>query len=129
MVAYREGDKEEPSKGSSPEHSTLELVLRDASPDVLSISEEGAIPTPVNLRGNLSGCSIGMSVSSYLSKFVFSKILTSSRSSSMIDILRFVVLNANAQFFGVHYSKVLLSYGYFPVMGTALAQTARIKEI
>ena len=65
MVAYRDGDKEDPSEGSSPEHSILELVLRGASPDVLSISEKGAIPMPVNLCGNLSGSSIGMSVSSY----------------------------------------------------------------
>ena len=93
--------------------------LLNASPDVHSVFEVGATPMPVNSSSDSSGCSIGMSASSYLSRFVFTKILTSSRSSLTISMLRFVMLNAKAQFFGVHYSKLLLSYGYFPVMGTA----------
>ena len=107
VAAYGERDKEDPWQRSTPERNTLELPLRGASSDVPSVSEVGAIPTPVNLCGDSSGCSRGMSVCSYLSKFVLSKILTSFRLSLMIGMPRFVVLNANAQFFGVHYSMLL----------------------
>ena len=96
--------QKDPWQRSTPECSTFELPLRGASSDVRSVLEVGGIPTPVNSCANSSGCSIGMSVCSYSSKFVLSKILTSSRSLLMIGMLRFVMLNANAQFFGVHYS-------------------------
>ena len=87
-----EEDKADPRQGSTPEHSTLELSLRGAIPDVIRVSQVGTIPTSVNSCGDSSGYSIGMSVSSYLSKLVFSKILLSFRSSAMINMLRFVLL-------------------------------------
>ena len=122
MAAYKKQDKEDPWQWSTPERSTLELPLRGASSNVRSVSEVGAIPTPVNPCGDSSGCFIGMSVSSYSSKFMLSKILTSStcRSSSMIGVLRFVALNANEQilvYFIVCYSelRIFSSYGHCPV--------------
>ena len=100
MAMYGEWDKEDPWQRSTPERRTLELPLRGASFDVHSVSEAGAIPTPINSCGESSGCSIGMSISWYSSKFVLSKILTSSRSSLMMGMLRFVTSNA-------HYSMLL----------------------
>ena len=58
MVACGEGDKEDLWQRSTPECSTLELPLRGASPDVLSVFEVGAILMPVNSCGDSSGCSI-----------------------------------------------------------------------
>ena len=49
------------------------------------------ILTPVCSCYESPGCYIGKSISSCLSKFVLSKILSSSGSSSMIDILRYTV--------------------------------------
>ena len=92
---YGEGEKEDPWQGSIPECSTLELPLQGASFDVLSVHvyEVGAISMPINSCGNTSGFSIGVSVSSYSSTFVLSKIVISSRSSAMIDMPRIVMLN------------------------------------
>ena len=88
-----------PWQSSTPERSTLELLLWGANPDVRSVSEVGSIPLPVNLCSDSSGCSIGMSVSLYTfysSNFISSKIRISCRSLLMISILRFIMLNSNA---------------------------------
>ena len=47
----------------------------------------GAIPTPGSSYDEPSSCSHNESVSSNSSKFVFSKIISSSKSSSIMDML------------------------------------------
>ena len=69
-------DWKDPWQGSNSEHSSLELPSRGASPEVLPASKVGAILTPVCSCDESPGCSIGKSISLYLSKFVRCKVLS-----------------------------------------------------
>ena len=60
MAAYWEGDKAGPLAKSTPEHGIVELPLCEAGPNILNLSEVGAIPMPVNSCGSPSGCSISI---------------------------------------------------------------------
>ena len=69
-------DREDPWEESTPKCSFVEFPSQCASPDKLDSCDESL------------GCYIGNSISSCLSKFVLTKILSSLESSSVSDMLR-----------------------------------------
>ena len=102
-VCYLGEDREDPWhcpwQGSTPEHSFTELSSWGASPMYYQhpLWEPFQRPYGTHVRScdSLPSCSSGKLISSYSSKIEFLKILFSLLSSSIIGMMRFIIMYTN----------------------------------
>ena len=98
------GRQKRPLARRSPERSFLELP---ASPEVLPVSKVGAIPMPVCSCDESPGCSIGKSISLYLSMFVpcevhsknlmkFVVVVNNPSICTLRSIVKYILLTSNS---------------------------------
>ena len=86
-TAHEGKTEKTPGKGRLPSAVPHHSRFGGTSLDVLFVSMVGADPTSIFSSDESSSCSGSESVSSNSSKFAFYRILSSSSSSSILDIL------------------------------------------